>query len=93
MDTESRTRERAYLLWEQAGRPEGRSEEFWFAAATILAAEAAVPPESPEPADLPKRRRRADARVAARTPARSGKGAMAKALKSIATPAAPVLPA
>ncbi len=25
-------RERAYQLWESAGRPEGRSEEFWLAA-------------------------------------------------------------
>ena len=25
-------RERAYQLWEIAGRPEGRSEEFWLAA-------------------------------------------------------------
>jgi hypothetical protein len=25
-------RERAYELWEQAGRPDGRSDEFWFAA-------------------------------------------------------------
>ena len=25
-------RRRAYELWEQAGQPEGRSEEFWFVA-------------------------------------------------------------
>jgi len=25
-------RELAYKLWEQAGRPEGRRDEFWFAA-------------------------------------------------------------
>lgn len=25
-------RERAYELWQQAGCPEGRSDEFWFAA-------------------------------------------------------------
>ena len=25
-------RRRAYQLWEEAGRPEGRSEEFWLAA-------------------------------------------------------------
>ena len=30
---EKRIRKRAYDLWERAGRPEGRSEEFWFAAA------------------------------------------------------------
>jgi len=34
MDSVQRTiRKRAYDLWEGAGRPEGRSEEFWFAAA------------------------------------------------------------
>lgn len=30
---EKTIRKRAYDLWEAAGRPEGRSEEFWFAAA------------------------------------------------------------
>lgn len=28
--------ERAYLLWEQAGRPEGRDQEFWLNAANEL---------------------------------------------------------
>jgi hypothetical protein len=31
-DIDERVRERAYLLWEQAGGPDGRSEEFWFRA-------------------------------------------------------------
>ena len=26
---EERVRRRAYILWERAGRPEGRSDEFW----------------------------------------------------------------
>lgn len=26
---EQRVRRRAYILWERAGRPEGRSDEFW----------------------------------------------------------------
>ncbi|HEX3351101.1 MAG TPA: DUF2934 domain-containing protein [Acetobacteraceae bacterium] len=26
---ESRVRERAYLMWEQEGRPEGRDQEYW----------------------------------------------------------------
>lgn len=30
--TEQDIRERAHLLWEQAGKPEGREEEFWRAA-------------------------------------------------------------
>ncbi len=29
---ETGIRKLAYELWEQAGRPEGRSDEFWFAA-------------------------------------------------------------
>ncbi|MGH6797573.1 MAG: DUF2934 domain-containing protein, partial [Roseiarcus sp.] len=34
--TEETVRRRAYELWEQAGWPEGRSEEFWFAAIAEL---------------------------------------------------------
>jgi len=33
---EEAIRRRAYELWEQAGQPEGRSEEFWFAAIAEL---------------------------------------------------------
>jgi len=29
LDPDTRVRERAYLLRERAGRPEGRAEEFW----------------------------------------------------------------
>lgn len=32
-DTTPRVRERAYLLWEKAGRPYGREFEFWAQAA------------------------------------------------------------
>ena len=31
-DMEKVIRKLAYEMWEQAGRPEGRSDEFWFAA-------------------------------------------------------------
>ena len=31
-DIEETIRRRAYELWEDAGRPEGRSDEFWLAA-------------------------------------------------------------
>jgi hypothetical protein len=31
-DTERVIRELAYELWEQAGRPDGRPDDFWFAA-------------------------------------------------------------
>lgn len=33
---EEAVRRRAYELWEQAGQPEGQSEEFWFAAIAEL---------------------------------------------------------
>jgi Protein of unknown function (DUF2934) len=31
-DIEQMIREHAYQLWDRAGRPNGRSDEFWFAA-------------------------------------------------------------
>jgi hypothetical protein len=33
---EEAVRRRAYELWEQAGQPEGRSDEFWFTAIAEL---------------------------------------------------------
>lgn len=36
---EQKILERAYQLWEQAGRPEGRDNEFWHQAEAELAAE------------------------------------------------------
>ena len=38
-DLDARIRERAYHLWEAAGRPEGRDEEFWHRAHSIEAAD------------------------------------------------------
>jgi Protein of unknown function (DUF2934) len=31
-ENEQMIREQAYALWDHAGRPDGRSDEFWFAA-------------------------------------------------------------
>ena len=61
MDREERIRAVAYDLWEQDGRPEGRSEEHWLRACGIIdAAEAAEPgwlkrqdEPAPEPAADP----------------------------------------
>jgi hypothetical protein len=39
---EDEVRRRAYELWEHAGRPEGRSDEFWFAASVELQGEQAA---------------------------------------------------
>ena len=44
---EEMIRKRAYELWEQAGCPDGRSYEFWFAARTEI--EAARSPDPQEP--------------------------------------------
>jgi hypothetical protein len=48
-DHEQRQRELAYRLWEEAGCPEGRADEFWYTAWEILAVEPA-PPEGDEAA-------------------------------------------
>ena len=45
-ERENHIRERAYELWEQAGRPEGRSLEFWFAARKAM--EESLPSEEGE---------------------------------------------
>ena len=44
-DYEDHIRRRAYQLWEEAGRPEGRSDDFWHAARAEIADE-----EAPEAA-------------------------------------------
>ena len=41
-DVDEKVRERAYTLWEQAGRPEGRSLQFWFEAIRELEGAAAA---------------------------------------------------
>ena len=40
IDTEARIRDRAYALWEAAGRPDGHDKEFWSTAERDLANEA-----------------------------------------------------
>ena len=35
-DIEERVRQRAYELWEEAGRPQGRGDEFWHEAWTDI---------------------------------------------------------
>jgi hypothetical protein len=43
MATEEQIRDYAHLLWEKAGKPEGRSDEFWHAAEVELNAESESP--------------------------------------------------
>ena len=45
---EQRVRERAYHLWEQAGRPHGRDTEFWERARALVAIE-----ENPDAGQMP----------------------------------------
>ncbi|MGP0001577.1 MAG: DUF2934 domain-containing protein [Acetobacteraceae bacterium] len=40
---EDRVRERAYALWEEDGRPDGRSDEYWQQARSEVEAEEAEP--------------------------------------------------
>jgi hypothetical protein len=49
IDLESRIRERAYALWEQAGRPQGEALAHWFSAEREFAASTpiALPPAKP----------------------------------------------
>jgi hypothetical protein len=61
-DQEHRTRELAYRLWEEAGRPDGRDDDFWHAARELTAAQTAeaaelkpAAPPAPEPEPEPAR--------------------------------------
>ena len=82
---EEMIRKRAHELWETAGMPQGRSDEFWFAAraeferkappAEKREADAPVPPPKASPAP-PAEKREADAPV--RPPKASPASAAAK---------------
>jgi hypothetical protein len=46
MEDEQRIRERAHQLWQEAGEPEGRDEEFYYLAEQELRKAAKSSPES-----------------------------------------------
>jgi hypothetical protein len=46
-DREKQVRERAEKLWEEAGCPTGRDEEFWYRAEVEIAEEKEPPPSTP----------------------------------------------
>lgn len=50
-DREQQVRERAYSLWESAGSPEGREQEFWAWAEKLIAEEQGA--DAPTMADTP----------------------------------------
>jgi hypothetical protein len=47
-DQEPHIRELAYRLWEEAGCPDGRNDDFWHAARELIAAQAAESAEAAE---------------------------------------------
>ncbi len=72
---EKTIRQLAYELWEQAGRPEGRSDEFWFAARYELERREETGDTQPPvrlPAEPPRQESAADWRVAASPASRQG---------------------
>jgi hypothetical protein len=89
MDTEDLIRERAYLLWEAAGRPEGSGEEFWFAAVASMASVPAEAAPVAKPATKAAVGRKAGSAVSSRTGAKAAGGVVATALTSINTSVAP----
>src|SRR5271165_6985606 len=72
---EKMIRELAYELWEQAGRPGGRSDEFWFAARFELERREETGDTQPPvrlPAEPPRQESAADWRLAASPASRQG---------------------
>ena len=47
MTLKERIRQRAYEMWEEAGRPAGKAEEYWEMARAEVAAEDAAADEDP----------------------------------------------
>jgi hypothetical protein len=52
MATEAQIRDYAHMLWEKAGRPQGRDFDFWHAAEVELNAESGSP-DAPTASDQP----------------------------------------
>jgi hypothetical protein len=90
-DLAERIRMRAYHLWEQAGRPQARSDEFWYQARHELTSDVADDDGAPA-ADLfrqaPEKPPAPPAATADAAPAPAAKPRKAKA-RTAAAPAAP----
>jgi hypothetical protein len=78
-DVEQRIRDRAYQLWEQAGRPHEQSQAFWHAARQEIEG------ETPPPADRADGATASAPQTPATEPAPSRK---TRAARAVATPAA-----
>jgi hypothetical protein len=75
-DAEREHSKRAYALWEQAGRPDGRKREFWSQAETELAPESKAPkPRGNTPPPNEKQTDTPDDAAANNNPARPKSGA------------------
>ncbi len=77
--TETEIRERAYLIWEASGRPDGQAETHWFQALEELDASPAM--TTPEPDETPKPKARAKK---ATTTAKKAASAVKKASATVA---------
>ncbi len=81
-DTQAKVRERAYLLWESAGRPEGRSDEFWMLAMQeVFASPSMVTPDKPKKAAAKKPAAKKTVAKAAATPTKKEPAKKAPAKK------------
>lgn len=69
---------RAYELWEQAGRPFGRAEEFWFLASSELSIKGVKSKKAKTPAATKSKTATAGKSKAVAEPAKSRKKAAAK---------------
>jgi hypothetical protein len=63
MTLQHRIRERAYEIWNGAGRRDGQAEQHWLAAEREILAEMSEQPCAQQPASRPVRQRRAVANL------------------------------
>ena len=75
-------REKAYLLWEQDGRPDGRETEYWTRASVALTSEAQMSSLS----KLPPKPKKATAEPKLKAAASKAKAAPAKTAKAAPKP-------
>ncbi|CAH2600138.1 conserved protein of unknown function [Rhodovastum atsumiense] len=91
-DLEQRTRDLAYRLWEEAGRPDGRDHEFWYAARQQVEAEPVHNGHVPTPVTAtpaPAATKPAEATPPATSPAARTSAPAPAATASVAEPVAP----
>ena len=92
-DREEKVRELAYLLWEHAGRPGGRDQEFWLAAEAQVVV-TPIPEAKPSKGKSAKVKPPKDKSAKAKAKAEKARAKAAKAKPQKAMPAAqePIAP-